>query len=337
MLKAYMKSLQPYNTFGIDVKAREFITVTEIVQLQEVLSSHNSRELLILGGGSNMLLTRDVDALVLHIALKGIRVISQNDRTVVVEAMAGENWNDFVQWCLMHNYGGIENLSLIPGNCGTAPIQNIGAYGAELKDVFVSCSAMEVATGKQREFTREECRFGYRQSIFKHTLKGKYVITAIRLELSSAQHTLNTSYGAISALLQKKGIENPNIRDVANAVVEIRRSKLPDPAELGNSGSFFKNPVVDRKTFDQFHRSFPDAPYYPAQEGHFKVPAGWLIEQAGFKGKRFGDAGVHKNQALVLVNYGNASGEEILALAKRIQHEVKLKFGIALEPEVNII
>ena len=332
-----MKSLQPYNTFGIDVKAREFISVTEIAQLREVLSTRDSQELLILGGGSNMLLTRDVDALVLHIALKGIRVIRQDDRTVVVEAMAGENWNDFVGWCLMHNYGGIENLSLIPGNCGTAPIQNIGAYGVELKDVFVSCSAMEVATGKQRDFTREECRFGYRQSIFKHTLKGKYVITAIRLELSTAQHTLNTSYGAISAVLQNKGVEDPGIREVANAVVKIRRSKLPDPAELGNSGSFFKNPVVDRKTFDQFHRSFPDAPYYPSQEGHFKVPAGWLIEQAGFKGKRFGDAGVHKNQALVLVNYGNASGEEILALAKRIQHEVKLKFGIALEPEVNII
>lgn len=284
-----------------------------------------------------MLLTKDIDALVMHIALKGISIAEENGETVEIKAMAGENWHNLVMWSLDRGYGGLENLSLIPGNVGTAPIQNIGAYGVELKDIFVSCTAMDVETGELVAFDKENCEFGYRDSIFKNGAKDKYIITSVNLRLTKKDHVLHTGYGAIEEELKNNGIVYPTIRDISNAVIAIRQSKLPDPKELGNSGSFFKNPVISKKKFDKFIKSHPKAPFYELDDDQYKIPAGWLIEQSGFKGKRFGDAGVHEKQALVLVNYGNATGKEILQLAENIQKEVQKNFGINIHPEVNII
>ena len=330
------KSLKNYNTFGIDCSARYFISVESISELKEVLSSQPPASLFVLGGGSNMLLINDLDALVLHINLKGIEVLKETNSEVFVKVMAGENWHNFVLYCIKNDFGGLENLSLIPGNVGTAPIQNIGAYGVELKDTFVSCNTLEIETLKEREFEIEEVDFGYRNSIFKNEAKGKYIITSVIFRLTKNDHNKNTSYGDIQKILSEKGIENPSIRDISNAVIAIRQSKLPDPKKLGNSGSFFKNPIVDAETFQKFRSNFPEAPFYEVSSTEFKIPAGWLIENAGFKGKRFGDAGVHKKQALVLVNYGNATGEEIWELAINIQNAVEEKTGIRIEPEVNI-
>ena len=330
------KSLKDYNTFGIACSARYFVEITSIEELKEILANQNYPERFILGGGSNMLLTKDIDALVIHVNLKGIKIISETDTHVTLQAMAGENWHEFVQFCIQENYGGIENLSLIPGNVGTAPIQNIGAYGVELKDVFVSCNTVEIASTKEQEFTKKDCNFGYRNSIFKNEAKGKYIITSVTFQLTKTNHNLNTDYGAIQQNLSKKNIENPSISDISEAVIAIRQSKLPDPKKLGNSGSFFKNPVVGSEKFKQFKIDNPDAPYYQLSPSEYKIPAGWLIEQAGFKGKRYDDAGVHKNQALVLVNYGNASGNDIWQLALTIQQKVKDQFGIFIEPEVNV-
>lgn len=328
-------SLKEYNTFGIDVKTSKLINVETIKELHEFLSL--KEPFFLLGGGSNMLLTKDIDTTTLHINLKGIEVLSETDSHVKVKAQAGENWHDFVLWCIDQNYGGVENLSLIPGNVGTSPIQNIGAYGVELKDVFYKLKAIEISTGKRKIFDKEECNFGYRNSVFKNELKGKYIITSVIFNLTKSKHTLNTSYGAIQSELSKNAIENPTIKDVSNAVISIRQSKLPDPKDIGNSGSFFKNPVVEKQVFDAIQKEHPNAPSYPVSGTHIKVPAGWLIEQCGFKGKRFGDAGVHAKQALVLVNYGNATGKEIFSLAEHIQKTVKQTFGIDLEMEVNII
>ncbi len=330
------KSLKEFNTFGIDVKARYFIEITSVDKLKEALTTYSREKLFILGGGSNMLLTQDIDALVLYINHKGIEVLSEDENHVILKVMAGENWHEFVTYCVENNYGGIENLSLIPGNVGSAPIQNIGAYGVELKDVFQSCSAIEIANQTKKEFSKEECRFGYRNSIFKNEVKSKYIITDVTLKLTKRDHVLSTSYGAIRENLANKKIEAPTIKDISEAVIAIRQSKLPDPKELGNSGSFFKNPVLDPDTFRAFRLNFPEAPFYEVSPTEFKVPAGWLIEHAGFKGKRFGNAGVHKNQALVLVNHGNATGNEIWQLALNIQKTVKEKFGIYIEPEVNV-
>ena len=330
-------SLKSYNTFGIDVKARFFVEITGLVQLQKALELKAYPKKFIISGGSNMLLTKDIDALVMHIQLKGITVVEENEDTVEVKAMAGENWHELVMWSLEQGYGGLENLSLIPGNVGTAPIQNIGAYGVELKDVFVSCAAMDVKTGELEGFDNEACEFGYRDSIFKNKLKGKYIITSVVLKLTKKDHVLHTGYGSIENELKNKGIVHPTIKDISNAVIDIRRSKLPDPKEIGNSGSFFKNPIISKKTFDKFLKKNPNAPFYEVDDNQYKIPAGWLIEQCGFKGKRFGDAGVHEKQALVLVNYGNATGKEILFLAKKIQEEVQKNFKIKIQPEVNII
>jgi UDP-N-acetylmuramate dehydrogenase len=331
------KSLKAFNTFGIDCKARHFVSVSSVSELKEVLSQKLYPSIFILGGGSNMLLTKDIDALVAHINLKGISIISEKDTEVLIEAMAGENWHDLVQYTIEKDFGGLENLSLIPGNVGTAPIQNIGAYGVELKDVFHSCTAYDVETLEKKVFSKADCNFGYRNSIFKNEAKGKYVISSVVFRLTRSQHKLSTSYGAIQDKLQEKNIEKPTIADISEAVIAIRQSKLPDPAVLGNSGSFFKNPVINSTDFKQFRRKHPQAPFYEVSATEFKIPAGWLIEQAGFKGQRFGDAGVHKNQALVLVNYGTASGSEIWELALRIQKKVKTDFDIYIEPEVNII
>lgn len=330
-------SLKNHNTFGIDVKARFFVEITGLAQLQKVLELTAYPKRFIISGGSNMLLTKDIDALVMHINLKGISIAEENGETVEIKIMAGENWHKLVMWSLDRGYGGLENLSLIPGNVGTAPIQNIGAYGVELKDVFVSCTAMDVETGELVAFDEEDCEFGYRDSIFKNDAKDKYIITSVNLRLTKKDHVLHTGYGAIEEELKNNGIVYPTIRDISNAVIAIRQSKLPDPKELGNSGSFFKNPVISKKKFDKFIKSHPKAPFYELEDDEFKVPAGWLIEQCGFKGKRFGDAGVHEKQALVLVNYGNATGKEILELAESIQKEVKKRFGIDIQPEVNII
>ncbi|WP_108424202.1 UDP-N-acetylmuramate dehydrogenase [Flagellimonas amoyensis] len=330
-------SLKSYNTFGIDAKARFFVEISGLAQLQKVLELTVYPKRFIISGGSNMLLTKDIDALVMHIGLKGISIAEENGETVEIKAMAGENWHNLVMWSLERGYGGLENLSLIPGNVGTAPIQNIGAYGVELKDVFVSCTAMEVKTGELAAFDKEECEFGYRDSIFKNRAKDKYIITSVNLRLTKKDHMLHTGYGAIEEELKRNGIVYPTIRDISNAVIAIRQSKLPDPKELGNSGSFFKNPVISKKKFDKFIKSHPKAPFYELEDDQFKIPAGWLIEQSGFKGKRFGDAGVHEKQALVLVNHGNATGKEILELAEKIQKEVRGNFGIDIQAEVNII
>lgn len=330
-------SLKSYNTFGIDVKAKSFVEITSLIQLQKILQLSAYSKRFIISGGSNMLLTKDIDALVMHINLKGINIIEENEDEVIIKVMAGENWHALVLWTLDNNYGGIENLSLIPGNTGTAPIQNIGAYGVELKDVFESCEAMNIETQELEEFSKEDCQFGYRDSVFKKSKKGQYIITSVALKLTKNNHKLLTFYGAIENELQKQAIIHPSIKNISDAVISIRQSKLPDPKELGNSGSFFKNPILSKKTFKTFQKKNPEAPFYKLDDGQFKIPAGWLIEQCGFKGKRFDDAGVHEKQALVLVNYGNASGEEIWNLALKIQAEVQKQYQIKIEPEVNVI
>ena len=327
-------SLKAFNTFGIEQSAENFVAISSQSQLKEALSLKQFEQKFILGGGSNLLLTQPIKGLCLHIALKGINVIQEDDNTVLVEAMAGENWHDFVCWTLKQGYGGLENLSLIPGNVGTSPIQNIGAYGVELKDVFESCTALDRNDLSERSFSKEEAQFGYRSSFFKTEGKGQFVITAVRFRLTKKAHQINISYGAIKEAL---GDQETTPQNIANAVIGIRQSKLPNPAELGNSGSFFKNPVITKAQYDQLLMSYPDLPAYPQDNGEVKVPAGWLIDQLGFKGKRIGDAGVHAKQALVLVNYGTATGKEILALAIEIQATVKENFDIDLEAEVNIL
>jgi UDP-N-acetylmuramate dehydrogenase len=326
-------SLRPYNTFGIDVKAERFVSVNTVEELRSLLKKEP--DIFLLGGGSNILLTRDIQKLVIHLNFKGIDSYPVNEDETLVRVQAGENWHEFVLWCLDNDLGGVENLSLIPGNVGASPIQNIGAYGVEIKDVFEELTALNIKTGALQTFDLAGCGFGYRNSVFKNALKGQFIIVSVTFRLSRRNHTLNTAYGPVASYLE--GIENPGIRDVSNAVIQIRRSKLPDPAELGNSGSFFKNPVVPNTTFDEIRSSYPDMPYYPAGADYTKVPAGWLIEQCGFKGKRYGDAGVHKYQALVLVNHGEATGQQILDLSERIRIEVNKTFGIRLESEVNII
>ncbi|UAB84525.1 UDP-N-acetylmuramate dehydrogenase [Zunongwangia sp. SCSIO 43204] len=328
-------SLKPYNTFGIDVRASKFIKIKEIEDLKKILRKTYAEELFILGGGSNMLLTGDIHKTVLQIDLKGKEVVEEKNDYVIIKAHAGENWHEFVLWTLEQNFGGLENLSLIPGNVGTSPIQNIGAYGVELKDSFVSCEAINIQTLESRTFPLEDCDFGYRNSVFKNKLKGQYIITSVNFKLSSKNHQLKMDYGAIRTELE--ALENPTIKDISNAVIKIRESKLPNPAEIGNSGSFFKNPVISAKVFKNLQEHFPEIPSYPISETEVKVPAGWLIDQSGLKGYRDGDAGVHKKQALVLVNYGNASGNDILMLSIKVREVVKEKFGIDLEPEVNII
>jgi UDP-N-acetylmuramate dehydrogenase len=330
-------SLKKYNTFGIEAKAKQFVAVQSQEDLKSILAANQSQQKFILGGGSNMLLTKNVDALVIHIDLKGKKITAENEDFVWVESQAGENWHEFVLWTIDQNFGGLENMSLIPGNVGTTPVQNIGAYGTEIKDTFVSCQAMLIENQETKTFTKEECRFGYRESIFKNEAKNQYVITSVVFKLTKRNHKINTSYGDISTELAKKNISNPTLKDVSNAVIAIRQSKLPDPKELGNSGSFFKNPILLKSNFEKIHQQFPEMKYFDISETEVKVPAGWLIEQAGFKGKRFGDAGIHKNQALVLVNYGNATGQEILNVSKNIQETIFKTFGIHIEAEVNVI
>ncbi|WP_439128064.1 UDP-N-acetylmuramate dehydrogenase [Polaribacter sp.] len=328
-------SLKNYNTFGISVNAKRFVSINSYYDLQQLLKVE--KDLFLISGGSNMLLTKDIEKLVVHINLKGISIDREDENNVHLTVNAGENWHDFVLFCIAENYGGIENLSLIPGNVGTCPIQNIGAYGVEVKDTITKVEAIEIKTGKRVTFSNEDCQFGYRNSIFKNDLKSKVILTAVSFKLTKKNHQLNTSYGAIESELTSKNIKKPTLKDISDAVIAIRKSKLPDPKKIGNSGSFFKNPVISKAQFLELQKETPNIPNYTVSDAEIKVPAGWLVEQSGFKGKRFGDAGVHEKQALVLVNYGAASGEEIYQLAQKIQQTVFDKFGISLEIEVNVI
>jgi UDP-N-acetylmuramate dehydrogenase len=330
-------SLKSFNTFGIEAKAKNFVAVHSLDELKTVLVEHAAEPKFILGGGSNMLLTQDIEALVIHIDLKGKRILKEDDDFVWVESMAGENWHEFVLWTIDQNFGGLENMSLIPGNVGTTPVQNIGAYGTEIKDTFVSCDAMKIDDQTMRTFSKEDCRFGYRESIFKQEAKDQYIITSVVFKLTKRNHNINTSYGDITKELALQNVTVPTLKDVSNAVIAIRQSKLPDPKVLGNSGSFFKNPVISRSHFEKVQVQFPEIKFFEVSPTEVKVPAGWLIEQAGYKGFRKGDAGVHKNQALVLVNYGSATGQDILALSREVQQAVFDKYSIAIEAEVNVI
>lgn len=332
-------SLQPYNTFGVDAQARYFTEVNTIDELKEALifAKTQNLQLLFLGGGSNILLTRDFDGLAIRLNLRGISEEIINENEVWVTAKAGENWHEFVMYCLQKNYGGLENLSLIPGNVGTSPMQNIGAYGTEIKDIFVSCEVLDLENLELRTFNLEQCRFGYRDSIFKQEGKGRYVILEVTFKLTQKDHHIKTEYGAIQSELENLGIENPTIQDVSKAVINIRQSKLPDPKEIGNAGSFFKNPTIPLAQFEALKQKFENIQGYPNGDG-VKVPAGWLIEQCGWKGKQIGNAASHKLQSLVIINAtGSATGKEIFDFSTEIINSVKEKFGIELEREVNII
>lgn len=332
-------SLNPFNTFGIDVKAKYFARFSNLKELEEILNSKEARqhEHLVLGGGSNLLLTKNFEGLVLKNEMKGMEVIpAKSADAFYVKSFAGELWHHLVMFSIENNLAGIENMSLIPGSVGAAPMQNIGAYGVEVKDVFESLEAFEISTGKIKTFSKEECQFGYRESVFKRALKNKYIIISVTLLLHK-KASLNTTYGAINDELKKAGINTPTIRDVSNAVIAIRKSKLPDPAEIGNAGSFFKNPVISKADFEKLKSIYPDIPSYPSGDNHVKLAAGWLIEKAGWKGKTISNYGVHKNQALVLVNYGGAQGSEIYNLSEDILQSVKSMFGVELEREVNIL
>jgi len=330
-------SLKPYNSFAIDVNAHYFAEIKSAQELKELFETNllKTQKLLVVGGGSNILFTQDFDGLVIKIGIKGL-TFEVHGTDVLVKSGAGEVWNDFVNYCVVNNFAGVENLSLIPGTVGASPIQNIGAYGVELKDVFESCSAFEIKTGQIKTFRFEDCHFGYRESIFKGELKGQYIITEVTFRLSS-QSKLNTSYGAIEAELQKREIDNPNIADISAAVSHIRVSKLPDPSTIGNAGSFFKNPVIEKYEFADIIALHPDVVHYPTPDGKIKLAAGWLIEQCGWKGKKVGQTGTWKNQALVLVNHGNATGTEVFSFSEQIIDSVKSTFGVTLEREVNIL
>jgi UDP-N-acetylmuramate dehydrogenase len=329
------KSLLSYNTFHVDAKADYFVSVASTDQLPEILRQAAGKPLLLLGGGSNLLLTRDVKGWVLKLDIREMSLIKEDDLHVYVRAGAGENWHSFVLYTIGRNWGGLENLSLIPGSVGAAPIQNIGAYGAELKDVFFELEAYDLKDHKIHTFGVNDCAFGYRNSFFKSAGKNRYIVLNVTFRLNK-NPVLNTGYGAIREELQKMEVRHPSIRSVSEAVIHIRRSKLPDPSEIGNAGSFFKNPVIQRSRFLALSKNHPDMPAYPQEGGSVKLAAGWLIEQCGWRGYRKGDAGVHQRQALVLVNYGRASGREILELGEAIAASVKKKFGVELEREINV-
>jgi UDP-N-acetylmuramate dehydrogenase len=330
-------SIKPYNTFGVDVKAKYFAVVEHPAQIQDLLNDIKFKHLtvLFLGGGSNILFTKDFDGLVLKVNIKGINHNFNGENDVTVNAGAGEDWSNLVEYCVNQGWGGLENLSLIPGTVGAAPIQNIGAYGVELKDVFSHLEALDQRTFELRRFALSDCNFAYRNSIFKSDLKGRFLITSVSFKLS-AKPEPNLTYPALAGEL-KSNNEKITIRNIADAVIRIRRSKLPDPEVLGNAGSFFKNPVVEPEKFDFLKSANPTIPFFLQPDGSVKIPAAWLIEQGGWKGKRYGDAGVHENQPLVLVNYGQASGIQILELASRIKDDVFNRYQILLETEVNIL
>ena len=326
------------NTFGVDVKAKYFVSINTINELIEVTKTNvfKDLELLILGGGSNILFTKDFDGLVILNNIKGKEIIDQNQQSIFLKIGAGENWHELVMYCVDNGWGGIENLSLIPGNTGTAPMQNIGAYGVEIKETFIELEALEISSGKIVKFNNSDCEFGYRESVFKNKMKNQYIILNITLELKK-NPVLNINYGDVKAILESQNIKNPAIKEVSNAIISIRQSKLPDPKKIGNSGSFFKNPIVSLNQLELIKKKYPNVVNYEINENEFKIAAGWLIERAGWKGKKFNNYGIHEKQALVLVNYGLANGMEIFELSEKIILDIKDKFGIKLEREVNII
>jgi UDP-N-acetylmuramate dehydrogenase len=327
-------NLKTYNSFGIEATVEHLVIVRSENDVYRVLLEKPA-DCRVLGGGSNVLITQDLAFCLLKNEIKGIEIIDEDSEQILVQVGAGESWHDFVMWAVGNNYGGIENLALIPGSVGAAPIQNIGAYGVEQDSVFHSLKAIHIETGVNTAFYKSECRFGYRDSIFKQERKGQYVITQVRYILKK-NHSPVCSYKDVATYLADHGIENPGIKDVADAVIAIRKHKLPDPLDLGNAGSFFKNPVVSYSTFEKLRTAYENIPNYPVSESKIKLPAAWLIDQCGLKGIRMGDAGTHERQALVIVNHGKATGSEILHLARYIQATVREKFGIDLEPEVNI-
>ncbi|MBA3900827.1 MAG: UDP-N-acetylmuramate dehydrogenase [Bacteroidetes bacterium] len=331
-------SLAAFNTFGIPVTAQYFAEAGTVEELKEIIANPDFADVpkLILGGGSNLLFTVNYNGLVIKNNLLGIELQKSDEKHYYVKAGAGENWHQFVLHCIKHNYAGVENLSLIPGNIGASPMQNIGAYGVEIKDVFESLEALELSTGEIHTFYNSDCKFGYRESVFKNELKGKYIISAVTFRLNK-KPKFNTSYGAIEQELEKMGVQELSIKAVSDAVINIRRSKLPDPAEIGNAGSFFKNPVVDCLFYENLKKNFPEIPAYPQPDGSIKLAAGWLIEKSGLKGYRKGDAGIHEKQALVIVNYGHASGKELYDLSTFVLKTVFEMFGVQLEREVNIV
>jgi UDP-N-acetylmuramate dehydrogenase len=331
-------SLKSYNTFGIDVTTRYLVEVDNDQDIQTLLQLPDIQSLpkLILGGGSNLLLTQDFNGLVIKINIKGIETVKENQDYVWLRAGAGESWHEFVMYCVERGLGGIENLSLIPGTVGAAPMQNIGAYGVEIKDTFDRLEAVDIATGVKRIFTNADCRFGYRDSVFKNEEKGQYIISNVLFRLDK-NPVFHISYGDIQKTLEQMSVKELTIKAISEAVIKIRRSKLPDPAEIGNAGSFFKNPEIPASQYEALKNEHPDLPGYIINEEIVKVPAGWLIEQCGWKGKRLGNIGVHARQALVLVNYGGGKGIEIKQLAERIQASVEERFGICLHTEVNFV
>lgn len=330
-------SLKEYNGFGVETSTKLFCRVTNSTDLQEILADSRFEDAIILGGGTNTLFVRTINKPVIKVDIGGIRIIEEDNKSATISVGAGVDWHYLVMWCLERNLGGLENLSLIPGNAGTAPIQNIGAYGVELKDLFVNCVAINVEDRASRVFHYDDCEFGYRDSIFKNQYKGKYVITTLRLILHKNIYNIHSEYGTLQQLLNDQNLLKPTIHDVARTVIQIRKEKLPHPKTLGNCGSFFKNPVINRPEFELLQNKFPNIPFYSLNNNLVKVPAGWLIEQAGFKGHRKGDTGMHVHQALVLVNYNSATGNELWAYAKEVQRKVKKLFHVHLEPEVNIV
>jgi UDP-N-acetylmuramate dehydrogenase len=328
-------SLKKYNSFNIDVVAKEFIQINSVKELIDLQKNLKNKNKLFIGGGSNILFTNNFEGLVVHINLKGISVKKINENFSEIKVMSGENWNELVNWCIENNLGGIENLSLIPGNVGAAPIQNIGAYGVELKDVFISCEVYDLNTEKLNIYNLNDCKFGYRDSIFKKNKN--LIVVSVKMKLSSKNHKINSSYGGINDELKKLNIKEPTIKDISNVVCEIRNKKLPNPNKIGNAGSFFKNPIVNSKKINWLKENFNNLPFYKIDENSYKIPAAWLIETSGFKGKDFGNFGVHKTQPLVLVNYGKASGGDINKLSLSIKEVVNKIFKIELETEVNII
>ena len=334
--------IKQYNSFGISAYANLFAKFNSINELSELLdynqraTNNEQRETLILGGGSNILFTKNYDGLVLKNELKGIKIIKEDEHHIYIQVGAGENWHQFVLYCIQHNLAGVENLSLIPGNVGASPMQNIGAYGVEVKDVFYSLEAYHIRDKKMVNFTLNDCEFGYRESVFKRRFKDEFVITDVTFRMNRIPD-FNISYGAIGQELEKMGVKDLSLQAVSQAVINIRSSKLPDPAVIGNAGSFFKNPELTSHEFHELSRIFPGIVGYDLPNGNVKLAAGWLIEQCGWKGFRRGDAGCHEKQALVLINYGNATGKEIYDLSEEILQNVKEKFGVGLEREVNII
>ncbi|HLW30027.1 MAG TPA: UDP-N-acetylmuramate dehydrogenase [Brumimicrobium sp.] len=329
-------NLKPFNTFGLSVRTKYYAPFTSVKDLKSLLSEVKNEKLLILGGGSNVLFQNNFHGVTLRNEIKGIELIEENDRNIVLKVGAGEVWHELVLHTIKKGWGGLENLSLIPGSVGASPMQNIGAYGVEIKDVFESLEALEIKTGKLHTFFHKDCQFGYRESVFKKDLKNQFVITSVTYKLSKKPQ-LNTSYGAIEEELKSRNITQPTIKDVSDAVIAIRQSKLPDPKEIGNAGSFFKNPVISLIQYQELQKKHENIPSYPVDKLHVKVPAGWLIDQSGWKGKTFGNFGVHKKQALVLVNYDDAKGKDIVQLSEQIIEDIKKRYGITLEREVNII